>query len=227
MPRFSRHIAAAATLLFLAGCGAETDGDDGNGSAAADPTNEAAATELEGVEHFYGEYGDYVSVMAAIQAGEVTAEELEHPFVVQQDHVDAQDPTAVPEYELSPPVGGDHLSVWQTCTGSVYPDPIADGNGVHSMEHGAVWLTYDPALVDGDGIGLLRSKIEGRDYSLMSPYPEQGVAVSLQSWGNRYQTEDLDDPMIEAYLDTYILNERFNPETMATCSDGISTTIAR
>jgi hypothetical protein len=89
-----------------------------------------------------------------------------------------------------------------------------------------VWLTYDPALVDGDGVARLASLIEGRDYSLMSPYPEQGVAVSLQSWGNRYQTDDLDDPMIEAYLDTYILNERFNPEPNAPCSGGVSTTVS-
>jgi hypothetical protein len=30
--------------------------------------------------------------------------------------------------------------------------------------------------------------------------------------------------MIEAYLDTYILNERFNPEPNAPCSGGVSTT---
>ncbi|MEU5153344.1 DUF3105 domain-containing protein [Glycomyces sp. NPDC021274] len=216
-------LAAALALTALAGCTAE-GGDDGDGSAAADSTTEVAS-ELEGVENFYGEYGDFVTAMAAVQEGQVTPEDLEYPFVVQQDHVDVAGGTYVPpDYELRPPAGGDHLSAWQACTGSVYPDPIVDGNGVHSMEHGAVWLTYDPALVDGDGIALLASKIEGRDYSLMSPYPEQGVAVSLQSWGNRYQTDDLDDPMIEDYLDTYILNERFNPEPNATCSGGVTTT---
>jgi hypothetical protein len=229
--RFLRHTAAVSVLLAaLSGCTAEPGGAVGNGSAATDPATEAAASggELEGVEHFYGEYGDYVTVTTAMQNGEVTAEELEHPFVVEQDHVDVAPgwDGEHPVYDLTPPAGGHHLSVWQTCTGSVYPAPVVDGNAVHSMEHGAVWLTYDPELVDQARIEALGLLIQGRDYSLMSPYPGQGVAVSLQSWGNRYQTEDPADPMIEDYLDTYILNERFNPETMATCSGGVSTTVS-
>jgi hypothetical protein len=225
--RFLRHTAAASVLLAaLAGCTAGPE-DDGDGSAAAEATA-GSGGELEGVENFYGEYGDYMTVAAAIQAGEITPEDLEHPFVVQQDHVDvaAGWDGRNPVYELTPPAGGDHLGQWQTCTGSVYPAPIVDGNAVHSLEHGAVWLTYDPELVDEASAAALGLLITGRDYSLMSPYPGQGVAVSLQSWGNRYQTEDVADPMIEAYLDTYILNERFNPEAMATCSGGVSATVS-
>jgi hypothetical protein len=228
--RFLYSTAAVVLVAASASCSAASSGGpDGDGSAANDTSTaatEAATGELEGVENFYGQYGDYPTVKAAIQNGEITEEQLDYPFVVQQGHVDSADPTAVPVYDMAPPVGGDHLSVWQACSGIVYQAPLADGNAVHSMEHGAVWLTYDPALVDGDGVARLASLIEGRDYSLMSPYPEQGVAVSLQSWGNRYQTDDLDDPMIEAYLDTYILNERFNPEPNAPCSGGVSTTVS-
>ena len=224
-PRFLRSTAAASVLLAaLAGCTVRAG--DGDGAAAIESS--AVAGELEGVENFYGEYGDYTTVSAAIQDGKVTEEELEHPFVVQQDHLDAAagwDGTD-PVYDLVPPAGGDHLSAWQTCNGSVYPAPIVDGNAVHSMEHGAVWLTYDPELLDEASVAALGLLIQGRDYSLMSPYPGQGAAVSLQSWGNRYQTEDPADPKIEAYLDTYILNERFNPEAMATCSGGVSSTVA-
>jgi hypothetical protein len=227
LPRLLRHTAAATALLAaLAGCTAQAD--DGTGSAATEPSSPAAGGELEGVENFYGEYGDYPAVMTAIQNGEVAAEDLEYPFVAQQAHVDVEagwDGTN-PVYDTTPPVGGNHLSVWQTCTGSVYPAPIVDGNAVHSMEHGAVWLTYDPELVDEASVQALGLLIQGRDYSLMSPYPGQGVAVSLQSWGNQYQTDDPADPTIEAYLDTYILNARFNPEANATCAGGLSTTVS-
>jgi hypothetical protein len=217
-------LAAAIAVSALAGCTAAPASEE-DGSAAEEAATSAPA-ELEGVENFYGEYGDYATVMQAIQDGEVTAEELEHPFVVQQEHVDtlsSWDGTN-PVYELRPPAGGNHLAVWQTCTGSVYNAPIVDGNAVHSMEHGAVWLTYDPALVEQADVDALAQVVSARDYSLMSPYPGQGVAVSLQSWGNRYQTEDPADPKIDEYLDTYILNERFNPEAMATCSGGVTTT---
>ncbi|MDA1361527.1 DUF3105 domain-containing protein [Glycomyces luteolus] len=219
-------LAAALALSALAGCTAAEGGNAGDDSSAADPTTAVAQAEMEGVESFYGEYGDYVTVTTAIQNGEATAEDLEYPFVAQQEHLDTLNTWdgQNPVYELRPPAGGNHLSAWQMCTGSVYDGPIADGNAVHSMEHGAVWLTYDPELVEQADIDALALLISARDYSLMSPYPGQGVAVSLQSWGNRYQTEDPSDPKIGEYLDTYVLNERFNPEPNATCAGGVTAT---
>jgi hypothetical protein len=221
----SRARLASATIVcasaLAAGCGL-LESDEAVVEAT---TDERAPAGIEGVENFYGEYRDYSTVMGAIEDGAVVAEDLEYPWVAQQGHVDAVgnwDGT-MPVYELSPPAGGDHLSVWQTCTGVVYAEPIVDGHAVHSLEHGAVWLTYDPELVDAAEVAALAEKIEGRDYSLMSPYPGQGVPVSLQSWGNRYQTEDPADPSIDAYLDAYILNVAFNPEMNATCAGGVST----
>lgn len=180
----------------------------------------------EGVTDFYGEYANYSEVSDALRDGDITEEDLENPWVVQQTHVDNEDPMAVPEYEITPPAGGNHLGQWQTCTGNVYEAPIMDGNAVHSLEHGAVWLAYDPALVDGDGVNALASKIEGRDYSLMSPYPELGKAVSLQAWGVQYQTDNLNDPKIDEFLDFYIQNANNTAEANATCSGGVSTTTA-
>ena len=215
--------AAVCAAVLVAGCGAaEPDSDGADSEVSEEATVQAAPAEIEGVQNFYGEYGDYPSAMEAIGEGDVTAEDLEHPWVARRGHVDAEgdwDGT-LPVYDMAPPAGGDHLSVWQTCTGAVYGGPIVEGNAVHSMEHGAVWLTYDPELVDEDQVTALAERIEGRDYSLMSPYPGQGVPVSLQSWGNQYRTEDPADPNIDAYLDAYILNEAYTPEPNATCSGG-------
>ncbi|WP_051392806.1 DUF3105 domain-containing protein [Glycomyces arizonensis] len=182
----------------------------------------------EGVTNFYGDYGSYEVVKAAIDDGEITAEDLDHPWVVQQEHLDADEDTSndQPTYEISPPAGGNHLSQWQTCTGAVYADPIADGNAVHSLEHGAVWLTYDPELVDEGQVSELASKIEGRDFSLMSPYPGQGVAVSLQAWGVQLQTDDPADPEIDQFLNYYIQNGDNLAEMGASCTGGVSTTTA-
>jgi len=180
----------------------------------------------EGITDFYGDYANVTEAKAAISDGEITEDDLDNPWVVQQTHVDSEDPTAVPEYEISPPAGGNHLSQWQTCTGSVYDAPILDGNAVHSLEHGAVWLTYDAALVDGEGVSTLASKIEGRDYTLMSPYQDLGVAVSIQAWGVQYQTKDINDPKIDEFLDFYIQNADNTAEANATCTGGVATTIA-
>jgi hypothetical protein len=48
------------------------------------------------------------------------------------------------DYRQSPPVGGDHASIWQNC--GFYSGPVRNETAVHSMEHGAVWITYRPGL---------------------------------------------------------------------------------
>lgn len=181
-----------------------------------------------GVTSFYGPYGSYQEVQEAISAGEITEEDLDNPWVVQQNHVDAAEgwDGTMPTYEIEPPAGGDHLSQWQTCTGIVYDAPIENGNAVHSLEHGAVWLTYDPEALSEDEIAALAEKIEGRDYSFMSPYPGQGSAVSLQAWGTQIQTDDPSDSKIDEFLNFAIQNSDNLAEMNATCSGGVSTTVA-
>jgi hypothetical protein len=46
------------------------------------------------------------------------------------------------DYEQSLPVDGEHNPVWQNC--GFYDKPVRSENAVHSLEHGAVWITYQP-----------------------------------------------------------------------------------
>ena len=50
------------------------------------------------------------------------------------------------ELPVVPPVAGEHNAAWQNCTGNVYDAPIANEHAVHSLEHGAIWITYRPDL---------------------------------------------------------------------------------
>jgi hypothetical protein len=43
-----------------------------------------------------------------------------------------------------PPAGGPHNPSWQNC--GFYDELVRDENAVHSLEHGAVWITYQPDL---------------------------------------------------------------------------------
>ena len=43
-----------------------------------------------------------------------------------------------------PPTGGSHNPRWQNC--GIYTDPVDSSLAVHSLEHGAVWLAYQPDL---------------------------------------------------------------------------------
>lgn len=53
-------------------------------------------------------------------------------------------------YTMNPPVGGDHNQAWMTCDGTVYTKAIPNENAVHSLEHGAVWVTYNDRAGDAD-----------------------------------------------------------------------------
>lgn len=123
-------------------------------------------------------------------------------------------------YKTSPPVGGDHNGAWQNCQGDVYTQQIPNEHAVHSMEHGAVWITYSPDL-PADQVKKLADKVN-KDYMLMSPYPGLDKPVSLQAWGFQLKLDSVDDPRIDEFITAFRQNA--NVEPGATCSSGVQVT---
>jgi hypothetical protein len=72
-------------------------------------------------------------------------------------------------YDQSPPAGGQHNPIWQNC--GFCDEPVRDENAVHSLEHGAVWITYQPDLPQKQ-IGKLRDLAQNNTLVLASPYPD-------------------------------------------------------
>ena len=70
------------------------------------------------------------------------------------------------DYEQNPPAGGAHNPVWQNC--GYYDKPVRDEKAVHSLEHGAVWITYSPDLPQ-DQVTELQGIAQSRSYILVSP----------------------------------------------------------
>jgi hypothetical protein len=128
------------------------------------------------------------------------------------------------EYERTglPPVGGIHSGTWQNC--GIYDEPIVTKHAVHSMEHGAVWVTYQTDLPAGD-VEILRDAVRGHSYSLLSPYEDLRSPVVLTAWGIQLEVDSADDDRIATFLDRYVLGPQ-TPEPGATCSDGNGTPIA-
>ena len=122
-------------------------------------------------------------------------------------------------YTHSPPMGGTHDNVWAACNGVVYPNAVRSENIVHSMEHGAVWIAYNPDQVSGDALGVLRRKVESQPYTLMSPYPGLDQPISLQSWGHQLKLTDADDPRIDQFITALRLNQYTYPEPGASCNE--------
>ncbi|MEU9885350.1 DUF3105 domain-containing protein [Sphaerisporangium sp. NPDC051011] len=123
------------------------------------------------------------------------------------------------DYKEKPPVGGEHNPVWQQC--GVYDEPINNENGVHSMEHGSVWITYRPDLPKAD-VDKLKALVT-TDYLLLSPYPGLKVPVVASSWNHQLELTGVDDPRLARYIAKYKQNPTETPEYGATCTGNGST----
>jgi hypothetical protein len=121
-------------------------------------------------------------------------------------------------YDATPPVGGNHAPIWGDCSGTVYPNPIANENAVHMLEHGAVWITYRPGL-PASQIATLSSLVSGHDRLAMSPYTGLPAPISIQSWGYQLRVNSATDPRLAKFITALRYNPKTTPEYGATCSD--------
>ncbi len=127
-------------------------------------------------------------------------------------------PTQRVAYPSIPPVGGPHDSQWAACTGVVYSKALRSENAVHSLEHGAVWIAYDPAKVSAQDQATLSTKVTDRQYTLMSPIPDMDHPIALQSWGHQLTLDSATDERIDQFLVALRENPYTTPEVGATCS---------
>jgi hypothetical protein len=123
------------------------------------------------------------------------------------------------DYPELPPNGGDHNGVPQTC--AVYTEPIAPEHAVHSLEHGAAWVTYDDSLSE-DEVGALVEMVEGDPYRILSPLPEQESPIVATAWGRTLEVDSPDDESLDQFLQAYT-NGPQTPEKGAACV-GVTTT---
>lgn len=131
-------------------------------------------------------------------------------------HVTAADRVA---YTHSPPMGGAHDGIWAACNGVVYSTPVRSENLVHSLEHGAVWIAYNPAVVSGDALATLTAKVQNQNKMVLSPYPDLDQPISLQSWGHQLKLSDANDPRIDQFIASLRMNVYTHPEPGASCDE--------
>ncbi|MGW2277918.1 DUF3105 domain-containing protein [Streptomyces sp. NPDC001770] len=123
-------------------------------------------------------------------------------------------------YPMNPPVGGDHNPVWMNCDADVYTEAIPKENAVHSMEHGAVWVTYNSKAADAD-VKALAERVEATPYSLMSPLEDQADPLILSAWGKQVTVTSASDPRVAQFFTKYVQGAQ-TPEPGAACTGGIA-----
>ena len=139
--------------------------------------------------------------------------------------------TAAQDYPDQPPVGGPHwppqaggVLGWLRC--GVYAEPVPDEFAVHSLEHGAVWLTYLPDATD-EQVAELSGLADARpDYTLVSPYPGQESTFMATAWGAQLAVDDASDRRLRTFVDQYAAGPQ-GGEQGADCANGTTPEDAR
>jgi hypothetical protein len=126
-----------------------------------------------------------------------------------------------------PPVVGPHNPKWLRC--DVYDAPVPNEYAVHSIERGAVWVTYQPGLppeqvrqlaalsgTAGTGStyrpGLTREQLRDlaalsrtttREFVLVSPYEGIPAPIVVATWGVWMPIESASDPVLSLFMEAY------------------------
>lgn len=129
-------------------------------------------------------------------------------------HINADQRVA---YNRFPPVGGPHDGTWANCNGIVYSTAVRNENMVHTLEHGAVWITYNPDTIAAGDLNVLTSLVDGQPFTSLSPYPGLDRPIALQAWGHQLKVDSASDERVVQFITALRQNRWVYPETGATC----------
>ena len=99
----------------------------------------------------------------------------------------------------------------------VYTKAVRDENMVHIMEHGAIWIAYNPTKIKAGDLDILKKLVVGKTYIALSPYPTLDKPISLQSWGHQLKVDSASDPRIKEFITALQQNPYTTPEQNGSC----------
>jgi hypothetical protein len=178
-----RRLLALVTALLLVGataaCGADQGGEGEAGAAA--PSD-----------------GDRVPTSGGVPAGPAPEgiEGVEAFTIASRNHTQAS-----LAYDHLPPAGGDHFPVPSTC-GFYSSNPPPPELVVHDLEHGAVWVAYQPDLDDAE-LDALRELAAQETKLIATPFEAMDSPLTVTAWARQMPLDSVDDPRLRQFVDTY------------------------
>ena len=187
-------------ILFLAACGATSS----TTTVVGDTTDQTSS----------GSVSTSATSVFTFETGEFTKEVFPD---LGREHLSDDDTAAViagtlaqPEYNSVPPTSGTHSPFWAQC--GVYLQAIPDIVQVHSLEHGAVLIQYNPDIDPADISALEAFAREKDSHVVVAPNPDEVSFIVVTAWTVRMELSTLDLVAVEAFWLDYA-NE--GPERVA------------
>jgi hypothetical protein len=120
------------------------------------------------------------------------------------------------------PVGGIHNPQWQNC--GIYDQPLRRENVIHSLEHGAVWIAYQPDL-PADQVETLRTLVLQEQagtqerWVVLSPQSDLNDPIVATAWRVQLRLDNVSDPRLAQFVRQYVKGPYY-PEPGAQCTFG-------
>ncbi|MDQ3955588.1 MAG: DUF3105 domain-containing protein [Actinomycetota bacterium] len=103
---------------------------------------------------------------------------------------------------VKPPVSGNHDPTPAAC--GTHDQKIPDENLVHSLEHGAAAILYDPDVVAIEDIRTIEGIVNDRgEDTISAPYRGMPDPVTVASWSRKMGLDEVDAPAIREYVETF------------------------
>ena len=84
---------------------------------------------------------------------------------------------------------------------------------VHTLEHGAVWITYNPDTIDAGDLDTLNALVAGKPYITLTPVPRAGLdKISLQAWAHQLKVDSASDERVKQFITALRRNPGYYPE---------------
>ncbi len=198
------------------------DAASGDDAATIDATVMDAGAQLDGsldavsildgdtsrVEGGAGEDGGWSADVPVLRDAACGAMIRAHP-ILESPHVETDASTP---WNSNPPTSGPHFGIWARW--GTYTEPIPRGYLVHSLEHGAVVLSYRCA--NRDGCPMIHDRLaafvrglppepacvaEGlRRRIILTPDPLLDTLVAGAAWGFSYRADCVDEGSLETFV---------------------------
>lgn len=125
-------------------------------------------------------------------------------------------------YAEVPPVGGPHANEWQSC--GFYAGYVPSERAVHSMSHGAVWITYSPDLPQSE-IDILKEIAARNDYVLISMFDGLPNPIVASAWNHQLDFKAAADPDLLMFV-AVLQNGHDTQEPGEPCAGGSTEMVA-
>lgn len=129
-------------------------------------------------------------------------------------------------YDRVPPAGGPHNPVQLNC--GIYTQAVPNENAVHSLEHGSVWITYQPTL-PADQIAALQQLVTSnyvgtQRYLILSPYSGLRSPIVASAWGAQLSVDLASDSRLAQFIHHFAGGAQ-GGEPGAACTGGLGSPV--